>query len=36
MEHALWKFSIGKSGCHIGYFENNIRRGGDNLLIKNL
>jgi len=36
MEHELWKFSIGKSGCHIGYFENNIRRGGDNLLIKNL
>jgi len=36
IEHELWRFSIGKSGCHIGYFENNIRRGGDNLLIKNL
>jgi len=36
MENELWRFSIGKSGCHIGYFENNIRRGGDNLLIKNL
>lgn len=36
MEHKLWQFSINKSGCHIGYFKNNIRRGGDNLLIKNL
>lgn len=36
MEHELWRFSIGKSGCHIGYFENDIKRGGDNLLIKNL
>ena len=36
MEKELWKFSINKTGCHIGYFENNIRRGGDKLLIKNL
>ena len=24
MEHKLWDFSINKSGCHIGYFKNNI------------
>jgi len=37
MEHCLWIFSIdNKSFCHIGYFRNNIRRGGDHLLIKNL
>jgi len=36
MENKLWDFSIGKSGCYIGYFKNNIRRGGDNLLIENL
>lgn len=36
MENALWNFSIGKSGCHIGYFKNNIRRGGDNVLIEDL
>jgi hypothetical protein len=36
MEHELWNFSIGKSGCHIGYFQNDIKRGGDNLLIKDL
>lgn len=36
MEHVLWNFSIDKSGCHIGYFKNNIRRGGDNLLIENI
>lgn len=36
MENELWLFSINKSGCHIGYFNNNIRRGGDNMLIKQL
>lgn len=36
MEHALWYFSINKSGCHIGYFKNNIRRGGDNMLLEDL
>jgi hypothetical protein len=36
MEHALWNFSINKNGCHIGYFKNNIIRGGDKLLIENL
>ena len=36
MEHTLYNFSINKSGCFIGYFKNNIRRGGDNLLIENL
>jgi len=37
MEKKLWEFSIdNKSGCHIGYFKNDNRRGGDNLLIKNL
>jgi hypothetical protein len=36
IEHKLWDFSINKSGCHIGYFNNNVRRGGDNLLIENL
>lgn len=36
MEHALWNFSINKIGCHIGYFKNNIIRGGDKLLIENL
>jgi len=36
MEHELWNFSIGKSGCYIGYFKNDIRRGGDKLLIENL
>ena len=37
MENRLWEFSVNnKSYCHIGYFANNIRRGGDNLLIQNL
>ena len=36
IEHKLWDFSINKSGCHIGYFDNDVRRGGDNQLIKNL
>jgi hypothetical protein len=37
MENRLWDFSVNnKSYCHIGYFSNNIRRGGDHLLIKNL
>lgn len=36
MENKLWEFSINKSGCHIGYFKNNIKRGGDNMLIENL
>jgi len=37
MENCLWNFSVNnKSYCHIGYFNNNIRRGGDHLLIKNL
>lgn len=36
MENKLWEFSINKSGCHIGYFKNNIKRGGDNMLLENL
>jgi len=36
MEHELWSFSINKSGCHIGYFKNTIKRGGDNMLIEQL
>jgi hypothetical protein len=36
MEDELFKFAISKSICRIGYFPNNIRRGGDNLLIENL
>lgn len=36
MEKELWKFSQDKRVCRIGYFKNNIRRGGDKLLIANL
>ena len=36
MENELFKFSENKSICRIGPFPNNIRRGGDNLLIDNL
>jgi hypothetical protein len=36
MENELWLFSINKSGCHIGYFKNTIKRGGDNILIAEL
>jgi len=36
MESELSKFSVNKSICRIGPFPNNIRRGGDNLLIENL
>ena len=33
MEHELFLFSENKNINFIGYFENNIRRGGDNMLI---
>ena len=36
IEHRLYDFAIDKSCSYIGYFPNNIRRGGDNLLIENL
>lgn len=36
MEVKLFEFAVSKSICRIGYFPNNIRRGGDNLLIENL
>jgi hypothetical protein len=36
IEHRLYDFSIDKSCSYIGYFPNNVRRGGDNLLIENL
>ncbi len=36
IESSLWYFSLNLSYCHIGYFPNTIRRGGDNLLIENL
>ena len=36
MENELSKFSVCKSMCRIGPFPNDIRRGGDNMLITNL
>jgi hypothetical protein len=36
MEYELSKFSVNKSMCRIGTFPNDIRRGGDNMLISNL
>jgi hypothetical protein len=36
MENKLWDFSNTVSYCHIGYFKNKIRRGGDNMIIENL
>ena len=36
MENELSKFSVCKSMCRIGPFQNDIRRGGDNMLITNL
>ena len=36
IENKIWDFSNTVSYCHIGYFKNKIRRGGDNMLIENL
>jgi hypothetical protein len=36
MEHKLWIFASDKNICRIGTFSNDIRRGGDNMLIENL
>jgi len=36
MEHKLWTFASDKNICRIGTFPNDIRRGGDNVLIENL
>lgn len=36
MEQKLWGFSINKDKWHIGYFNNKIKRGGDNMLITKL
>jgi hypothetical protein len=36
VENRLWEFSVKKNYCFIGYFKNNIPRGGDNTLIVNL
>jgi hypothetical protein len=36
VEHILFEFSNQHSGCFIGPFPNNVRRGGDNMLLKYL
>jgi hypothetical protein len=36
MEHGLYTFSSDKNIQHIGPFLNDVARGGDNMLIKNL
>jgi hypothetical protein len=36
VEHAFYDFTENKKFCFFGPFKNNIRRGGDNMLIKNL
>ena len=36
MEHSLYDFSLVNTYCQIGYFKNNIPRGGDNMVISEL
>jgi hypothetical protein len=35
-EHKLYEFSVDKDFVHIGPFKNNIARGGDGLVLKDL
>jgi len=36
IEHCFFDFSVNKKYCFIGKFPNNIRRGGDKMLFKEL
>ena len=36
IEHCIYDFLVDKKYCFIGKFSNNIRRGGDKMLFKEL